>query len=197
ILACIPIGVHDNSTFLASEEGIVTTRMSILRNSTAVRTELGCMPRVNDVKCNSVVETAGSKNLLELEKRDSHDGPIKSSSFGFEPFQLLDGNVSTIFSGNEHYFSDHLPEIGINVIHFSTSQSSKCLKVIIGLHDASTPRYVLAFNPDVLPEISLIQHFPFVRNYGNCNVFCIDVNPKDILPRFENNIILAKVCNNF
>ena len=54
VLARISIGIDFNSTGLASEHGIIGTTVS-LSNSTAVGTELGRMPRINDVKCDILV----------------------------------------------------------------------------------------------------------------------------------------------
>src|SRR5208283_2621911 len=73
VSACISIGIDFNSTLFTSEQGIIRTTVSISRNSTAVRAKLGCMPAINDVKCNLLVKTTRGKNFPKLTKRHSHN----------------------------------------------------------------------------------------------------------------------------
>ena len=92
ILARISVTIDYCSAFLASEQCVVSTIMS-LPNSTAVGTELGSMPRINYVQRNMFVKTAGSENLPELTERHSHDNLVESSTFGFEFLEVFNGNI--------------------------------------------------------------------------------------------------------
>src|SRR5271157_1938566 len=95
IFARMSIGIDFNSAGLASEQSIIGTVMS-LPNSTAVGTELGCMPCINDVKCNTFVKTPLSKVLFESKERDSHDLSVEPLSLRTELLEVFNGNVSII-----------------------------------------------------------------------------------------------------
>ena len=98
ISTCISIGVHYNSAFLASEQGIVSTVMS-LPNSTAVVAELGCMPTINYVKRNSLIKASGIRISLNFPKGILITILLNFLPFGFESFKVLNGNISIIPQG--------------------------------------------------------------------------------------------------
>ena len=77
ILARISIGVHDNSTFFASEQGIICTTVSFT-NSTAVVTELGCMPCIDSIQRNILVKASLDEILFDELTRTFIPLPLSS-----------------------------------------------------------------------------------------------------------------------
>ncbi len=197
----LSIGVHDNSAFLASEQGIISTVMS-LTNSTAVVAELRCMPRINYIQRNILVKTPLHKVTLKSKERNPHDFTIKSLSFRTEPFKVLNGNISIVSQGkvgNAPYDFSYSVLDKIMFISFSPVQCLVCIGtsgISITLEQGLPLKYLLSFNPNILTEIILMQNLPFRRDDGNCKALAININSKNILLQRQYGLIFREICDN-
>ena len=195
VLARIPVGVHFNSAFPAPEQGIIPAFVSVA-NSTAVVAELGRMPAVYGVKCDSPVETTGCKDFPELPKGHPHNNFVEFLAFGFKPLEILYGNVGIKSQCHVGYSLNHLAKIGINEISLFGSQSLQCREIIGTLHLGPPLHYPLPLNPDIQPKVSLVENFAFIRKNGNGDSLRVEVNSKDILLLGQFNIFFGEICNN-
>lgn len=179
IPARISVGVHDNPAFATSEQGVVSTVMS-LPDSTAAGTELRCVPRIHYVERDVLVKAAGGKNLLELEEGRSHDDPVELPGLGPEPFKVLYGDVRVVPQGKIGYLPDHLAEVGIDEVELPGLQPPQSGKVAERLHDGTPRHYLPSFGPDMQPEVCLVQDPVRVREYGDGNPFRIEIDPEHV-----------------
>jgi hypothetical protein len=201
VLARISIGINFNSAGLASEQGIIPIVMS-LSNSTAVGTELGRMPRINDVKCDCLVETSLDKVFFESEEGNPHDLSVESFSFWTESLEIFYRNIGVIsdchFGNVPDNFSDAVLH-EIMLIPFGLLECPVCIgtsSVGIGLKDELAFKNLLSLDPDVLSEVVLMQNFAFRRNNRNSEAFAIDINPKDIPLLGKFGILFGQICDN-
>ena len=201
IHACLSIRVHYNSAFLAPEQGVVATVMP-LPNSTAVGTELGCMPRINDIQCNILVKAPLFEVPLEGKERNTHDLPIKSFAFWTESLEVLDGNVRIIsqshFSNVPNNFSYSVLD-EIMLISFSPLQCLICIgtsSIGITLKNGLPFRQLLPSLPDVLPEVVLMQNLASRRDYRNSKALAVHIDSKDILLQRQSDFVFGKIGDN-
>jgi hypothetical protein len=200
ISACISIGVHDNSALLASEQGIVSTVMS-LTNSTAVVAELGGMPTVYSVQCNILIEATGSEDFSEFAERHPHYDFVELLSFSFESLEILNRNVGIVFEGKVGYFLDHLTDICINKVELYGLQPSQGTKVIGRLHQRASSHYLLSPYPDIQSEVVLAENLVSRRDNSNGYSFGIEINAHDIpftasVPNNRNSVLFGKISYN-
>jgi hypothetical protein len=201
ILTRISIGVHDNSAFLAPEQGIIGTAVS-LPNSTAVGTELGCMPRINDIQRNILVKAPLDKVILEGKKRNPHDLTVEAFAFRTESLKILNGNVSII---SKSHFSNLPNDFAYSILHevmFIAFSPIQCLIRIgtssIGITTQSgLPLEEFSSSlPNILSEVILMQNLSFRRHNSNGKTLAVHINSKNILPQRQFDFILGKICNN-
>ncbi len=196
IKTCLSIGVHDNSTFLASEQGIVSTVMS-LPNSTAVGTELGRMPRINDIQRNIPVKAPLFKVLLEGKERNPHNFTIESFSFGTEAFKILNGNVSIIsqshFSNISYNFTNTVLH-KIMLISFSPIKCLYCIStssITITLQNGLPLKQLFAPFPNILSKVVLMQNLSFRGKNRNRKAFAVYIDSKNILLQRQFKFVIA------
>ena len=201
IKTCLSIGVHDSSALLASEQGIVSTVMS-LSNSTAVGTELGCMPCINDIQRNILVKAPLYDVLLESKKRNPHDFTIEFLSFGTESFEVLNRNASVI---SQSHLSNILNDFSYSILDkvmFISFSPVQCLirigtsSISIGTQSALSFKQFLPSLPDVLPEVILMQNLTFRRDNGNSKAFAVHINSKNVLLQRQFSFFFGKISNN-
>lgn len=201
IEACLPIGVHFNSALFAPEQGIICTTVS-LPNSTAVGTELACMPRIDDVQRNILVKAPLLKVLLEGKERNTHNLAIEPLSFRTESFKVLNRNVGVI---SQCHFSNLLDNFTYSVfdkIMFVSFEPSKCLlrmfssSISIALQNRLSLKDFLPLNPNILSEVILMQNFSTRRDDRNSKAFAVYIHSKDILSRRQFNFFFGEVSNN-
>ena len=201
IEACLPIGVDHSSAFLASEQGIICTTVS-LPNSTAVRTELGCMPRINDIQRNILVKAPLNEILLEGKERNTHDFSIESFAFGTEPFEVLNGDVSIISQSHLSNVPNDFAYSVLDEVMFISFEPLKCLfsifapSVSITLQSRLSLKDFLSTNPNVFPEVILMQNLAFRRDNGNSKAFAVHINSKNVLLHRQFSFFFGKIRNN-
>jgi hypothetical protein len=189
--ACLPVGI-DYLTASAFEQRIVGTVS--LSQSTAVATPFGRMPTIHDIQLDIVVKTPLLKNLLELEKRNTHNSSIESPAPRIESSELFDCDVGIEPVGNLDYFPDYLTEIRPHEIEFPMSGSFELLDGVDGLKECSSFHQFFASLPDVFSKISLIEDFTFWRQDADSKMFGIDIYTKDVLPSFD-FFFLGEICD--
>lgn len=200
IEACLPIGVHFNSAFFASEQGIVSTVMS-LPNSTAVGTELACMPRINDVQRNILVKAPLFKVLLEGKERNTHNLTIESFPFGAESFKVLNRNICIISQSHLSNLSDNFAYSVLHKVMLISFESSKRLLSIVASHvgimlqNRLSLKDFLPLNPNIISKIILMQNLSFRRDNRNSKAFAVYIHSKDIPSGRQFNILLGKVSD--
>jgi hypothetical protein len=123
----MPIRVYYSSAFLAPEQGIVSTAMS-LTNSTAMVAELGRMPCINDVQRNILVKIPLHEVLPESKEGNPHDFTIESLSFRTESFEVFNGNVCIV---SRSHFGDVPHDFAYSVLDKVISISFSPLKRLI------------------------------------------------------------------
>lgn len=184
--ACLPVAIDGLTAFLAPEHGIIGTMP--LPNSTAVGTPFRCMPAINDVQMNIMVEAPLFEDLLEPIEWDSHDSPIEILPLWIEPFDFFNGDVGIISISQFDYFTNHLTEIGLNEVPFFMPQYSQrllCLEtspVGKGLEHSPSFHSLFPFDPDMLPEICLIENPAIRGKNADCIGLGIDIYAENILP---------------
>jgi hypothetical protein len=189
---CLPIAI-DNLTAFALEQRIVGAMP--ITQSTAMSAPFGSVPTINNVQSNVIVKTSLLKNLLELIKRNTHNGFVESPSPDLESFKLLDGNVSVKLIHNLNDFPDNLSEIGLDKISFISFNFIQLLNGIQRLELCPSFHNLFSPNPDVLSEICLIKDFAFWRNNTDSKMFGIDINSKNILSDW-NFLFLGEISDN-
>ena len=203
ILARIPVGVHDNSTFLAFKEGIICTTVS-LPNSTAVGTELRGMPRIDDIQRNVLVKAPLNEILLEGKEGNTHNLTIEPFSFWTEPLEVLNGNISIVSQSHFSNVPYNFPYSVLDKVVFVSFSSIQCLLSIgtssigIGTKSALPFKQFLPSMPNVLSKIILMQNLPLLgRDYRNRKAFAVYINSQNILALRGCNILLGEICDNF
>jgi len=195
ILTCISIGIDYNSAFLTSEQGIICTTVS-LTNSTAVVAELGSMPRIQNVKYDTLVKTTGSKNLLKLEEGHPHYNLVEPLSFGFKSLKILNCYIGIELQGKVCYLLNYLTKVGVNEIPFTSLKPSQRGEIVGTLHHGAPSHYFLSLDPDIHSKVILVQNIAFARKDRNRNAFSVEVDSHDILLWRQFNLFFGKICNN-
>ncbi|MEM3841595.1 MAG: hypothetical protein QXN59_02805 [Candidatus Micrarchaeaceae archaeon] len=182
ILACSPVGVDYNSAFLESEQGIVSTAMS-LSNSTAVKagTELACMPCINNAQHNAFAKIPMLGALPKSKERNSHNFTIGSLAFRIETFKILDGDIGIIMKGHFCNISNNLAYSVLDKVMLVSFGPLKCLlgifapTISITLQNRFSLKNLLSLNPNVLSKVVLKQNFAFWRNHSS-KTFAVRIN---------------------
>ena len=154
------------------------------------------MPAIHYVQCNSVVETTRRKNLFESVEWDSHDCLIESLSLRTKPLEVLNGNVGIEPQRKVHYLFGHLSKVGLDIIGFGSPKPLKCFDRIEGLQFGASSHYLLSSGVDMPAKISLIQNLASWRYDTDGKLFCVDVNPKDILPHWQFDVFFGQISDN-
>ena len=201
IEACLPIGIDFNSAFLASEQGIVSTVMS-LPNSTAVGTELGRMPRINDIQHNILVKTSLFEILPESKERNTHNLTIESFALRTESLEVLNGNVSII---SQSHFSNIPNDFSYSILDkvmFISFSPVQCLirmgtsSISITLQNRFPFKQLSSSLPDVLPEVILMQNHSFWGKDSNGKAFAVHINSKNVLLQRQFSTVFGKISDN-
>ncbi len=201
ILTCLSIRVYDNSAFLASEQGIISTVMS-LTNSTAVVAELGRMPRINDIQYDILVKAPLFKILLESKERNPHDFPIKSFAFWIESLEVFNRNVCIISQSHLSNISNNFSYSVLDEVMLISFSPIQCLirtgtsSICITLENGLPLKYFLPANPKVLPEIVLMQNLTGRRDYRNRKALAIHIDSKNILLQRQFDFVFGKIGDN-
>ena len=201
IETCLSIGVHYDSALLASEQGIVSTVMS-LPNSTAAGAELGRMPRINDVQRNILVKAPLRKILLEGKERNAHNLPVELFAFWAESFEFLYGNVGIVSESHFGNVPHNLSYSILDKIMFVSFGYLKCLLRIgtsgigMGTQPALPFKQLLPPLPDVLSEVILVQNLPFGGDDGNRKAFAVHINSENVLLRRQFSLVLGEISDN-
>lgn len=177
--ACLSIAIDDLTAFFTSEQRIVGT-MSF-PNSTAMGTPFRCMPAINDVQMNIMVETPLFENTFELMKWDFHNCFVESLPFRFKSFEFFDGDVSIISDSQFDYFTNHLTEISVDEVFLSIPHDFQFFSGIHGLKHGSSFHDFLTFYPNMFAEISLIKDFAVYIDNTDSEMLGIDIDSKNIL----------------
>jgi len=194
--ARLPIGVDNLFTFIALEQRIVGTVMSILRNSTAVRTPFGCVPTIYHVQRNITVKASLFEDTLELSERNTHGNSVELLTLRLESSKVLNRNISVKPFGYVYYLFSHLPKISLDEISFFGSQLCQLLENSDRLELRTASHYLLSSCPDVLSKISLVKNLAIRRSNRDGKMLCIDVNPEGVLLCWNNTIFFGKIGGN-
>jgi hypothetical protein len=195
----LSIAIDGLTAFLAPEHGIVGTMP--LPNSTAVGTPFRCVPAINDVQMNIIIEAPLFEDAFEPIERDSHYGSVEPLPLRVESFEFFDGDVGIISVSQSDDFTNHLTEIGFNEVSFvsfnpfdrpfcpETSPIGIGLEHGSPLHDFPSP------DPDMLAEISLIKDFAIRGKDADCIGLGIDIDTENILS-MTNFLFFGQESNN-
>ena len=189
------VAIDKLTAFLAFEHGIVSGRMTF-PNSTAVGTPFTGMPAIHNVQNYVIIEASLLQNELELIKRDSHYGSVELLALDIELPELLNGNIcieSLCYFDN---LSNDLTEISFDIIGFRMFELGEFLGGIEGLEQSSPDHESLAFCPDMLSEICLIQDFALGIDNRNSEMFGVDVNTKHIAIIGNDFLVIGKISDN-
>jgi len=189
---CFPIAIHNLTTF-ALEQGIVGA-VSISQ-STAVATPFGSVPTIHNVQLNVIIKTPLLKNLLELIKRNTHNGSVESSSFWLEFLKLFDSNIGIIFNSKFDNLFNNLPEIGFNKISLIVFNPFKLLFSVQRLKQRSPFYNFSSLNPNLLSKICLVENFAIRRDDAESKIFGVGINSHNILSLW-NFLLFRQVSNN-
>jgi hypothetical protein len=179
-----PVSVHNQTAFFATEQRVVL-RMSILRDCTATRTPFGRVIGIQPVQRNIIVKTSRLENSSEKIQGDRQHLHVELSPLGLKPAQLLDGDVSIELSRQENYFSDHLPDVGIDEIPLAVAHLLELLQCPKRLEHRPAFGEMDLLRPDLLTEIALVQYLTFGSQRGVSEILVVDVDPDHITPPWQ------------
>src|SRR5208337_5165479 len=201
ICACISVGVRQDSALLAPEQGIVAAVVS-LPHSTAVVTELGGMPRIDDVQRNLLICASCDKVVLESEERNSHNFSVELPSLGTESVKVLYGNVGIESKCKVSNVPDDFADSVLHEVVLVTFSLFECLASVgtspVEVRPKNTLplKYLLPSHPDVLSEVILMQNLSFGRNDGNSKAFAVHINSQNIPLGGQSDLFFVQVCDN-
>ena len=190
----LSIGVHDQSAVLTSEQGIVFSIMPI-SDSTAAGTPLGRMVRVNPVQRNAAVKAAAFKNPSEKIERDSQHLLVELPALRPELGEPLDRDIRAILLSKGDDLPDHLPEICLDKITLPVPHTLQLLEGVEVLQDGPPLGKVMLLVPDMLAEVSLLQHISFGSQDAISKVLVVDVDTEDVLSWNQWRVFLGEVCH--
>jgi hypothetical protein len=191
--ACLPVTIDHLITFFASEQRIVG--IMSFPDSTAVGTPFRCMPAINYVQSNIIIEASLFEDASENVKRDSHSFPVEILPLSIESFELFDSNVRIESFGNPDYFGDHLTEIGLDKIPLGSPERFQLLSGLQGLKNSPSFHDFLTPCPNVLTEIGLKQNLSIWSNNADSEMLGVDINAEDIL-MLGNLLIFGQISDN-
>gem|GEM_PF-4109389 len=201
ILTCMSVGIDYNSAFLTSEQGIVSTVVS-LPNSTAVGTELTCMPSINSIEPYVFIKASLLENLFKSIERNMHNFTVEPFAFRTKPMKIFYRNICIISQSHIRNISYNFANPILNkVVLFSLKSSKSLLSIFtslicIRLKFRFAFKNMFPFNPDILSKIILMQNFSVRRQHSHSKAFAINVNSENIRSHMSSDIFFRKVRNN-
>ncbi len=198
--ACFSIAIHHLPT--PAFEQCVGVAMPSFSHSTAVATPFAGVMGVNSGECDVFVEAPTFKVLSELIKGHTHDFPVEVPAFWIEPFEFLYSNVGVVLQSQFGDVSDNFTNPVFDEVLFSGFEFEKftiCLMasfIGITLDHLSLGENLLAFNPDVLAEIQLLQDSTFWTQDADSEALTVHINTNNILALLESNILFIEEGNN-
>jgi len=188
--ARLPIAVHGQPA-LAPEECIVVRRVPTLGHSTAVATPFGGVVGIHDREPDVLVETPTFEVLFEHEERNPKDFSVESFSFGFEPLEILDGDVGIVFDSKICNVSHDLPDPILHEVMLpgleplDTSSGSVAPLVSKALEFRSSFHHLYSLHPNVLPEVELFENLAVRGEDGGGKTLAVHVDPDHVVPAFS------------
>lgn len=198
--AGLSVGVSDETTLLASEQGIVGTVVSFA-HCTAAATPLGRVPAIDRVQRDAFVKTSTHQIRLEEAEGHPHDLPIESLPLRAEPSEVLDSYFCVVFESEVCNLSHDLPDPVLHEIvllrsgNYELSPCGSASPVGVGAQDALSLEYLPPSLPDVLSEIGLPQDLAFGGYDADSEAFAVNIDAEDILSWRWFVSLLGQICH--
>lgn len=169
--------------------------------STAVAAPFACMESINHCEINSFIKASAFKNHSEFIEGNAPYNFVAFSAYFRKFFNFLNRNIRiTPLS----HFSNLLNDFSSSVLNevvflmpqpFKASFCSLVSLISERLQFFPSLKNLSSLNPNIFPEISLLQDFSFRRENRNSEAFAVDINSQNIFSLWQNRFFFGEIGN--